>query len=292
VSGRDHELPSSREDAESYCRDLLREADRDRYLASLFAPDATRPLIQAIYSFNVELARIRERTSDPRVSEIRLQWWLDAVEAIYRAATPGHPVLQGLARAIEHGGLPPDAFRNMIEARRFDLYDDPMPDLLTLEGYLGETSSAIIQLSALVLAGADARTAAEAAGYGGVAYGIAGALRSLPIHRSRGQCYIPADLLQRRELGPAHVISGRYDGAMQIVLAELRHRAATCLLEARIRHAAVPLPALPAFLPVSLTDLYLARLARRGFDPLARVAEVSQLRRQWRLAVQAFLERY
>jgi phytoene synthase len=180
----------------------------------------------------------------------------------------------------------------MVEARRFDLYDDPMPDLATLEGYLGETSSALIQLSSLVLAGADAMPAAEAAGYAGVAFGLVGLLRALPVHRARGQCYIPQDLLERRDLTPAHVLSGRFDAAMDLVLGELRHRAATCLVEARTRAPAVPLRALPAFLPVSLTDLYLAKLARPGFNPLDKVAEVSQLRRQWRLATRAFLERY
>jgi 15-cis-phytoene synthase len=282
----------TRQEAESYCQSLVREADRDRYLASLFAPDDTRPFVQAIYGFNIELTRARERTSDPALGEIRLQWWLDAVEDIYRGTTASHPVLEALAPAIEHGGLPLEPFRNMVEARRFDLYDDPMPDLATLEGYLGETSSALIQLCALVLAGADAARSAEAAGYGGVAFGIAGLLRTLPFHRARGQCYIPKDLLERRDLTPAHVLSGRFDAAMGLVVAELRHRSAACLVEARLRAATMPLQALPAFLPVSLSDLYLAKLARPGFDPLHKVAEVSQLRRQWRLAARAFLERF
>lgn len=282
----------TREDAEAYCRNLVREADRDRYLASLFAPDETRPHVQALYSFNIELALARERTTNPALGEIRLQWWLDAVEEIYRGTTAGHPVLEALARAVEHGGLPLETFRNMIEARRFDLYDDPMPDLVSLEGYLGETSSALIQLSALVLAGAEALTAAEAAGYAGVGLGIAGILRALPLHRSRGQCYIPKDVLERHGLAPAHVLSGRHDAAMELAVSELRNRAATCLAEARARASAVPLRALPAFLPASLADVYLAKLARPGFNPLTRVAEASQLRRQWRLAARAFVERF
>lgn len=285
-------MAAAREEAEQYCLRLVREADRDRYLASLFAPDEARAHVQALYAFNVELARVRERTSEPRLGEIRLQWWRDAVDAIYRGSTPDHPVLQGLAPAIERGSLPAHAFHNMIEARRFDLYDDPMPSLADLEGYLGETSSALIQLSALVLAGAEAARAADAAGYAGVAFGIAGLMRSLPIHRSRGQCYIPQDLLERHHLTPSHVLAGRFDAAMGLVLAELRHHAARCLAEARSWEAAVAEQALPAFLPVSLTDLYLKKLARPGFDPLRGVAEVSRLRRQLRLARCAFLEQF
>lgn len=285
-------MARTREEAEDYCRELVREADRDRYLASLFAPDDARPHVQALYAFNVELARIRERTSEPRLGEIRLQWWREAVDGIYRGDTADHPVVRQLAQAIEHASLPSQAFLAMIEARRFDLYDDPMPTLTSLEGYLGETSAMLIQLSALVLAGGAAAAAAEAAGYAGVAFGIVGLLRSLPLHRSRGQCYVPRDLLERRGLTPAHVLAGRFDAAMGLVMAELRHHAVRCLAEARAREAAVPVKALPAFLPVSLTDLYLGKLARPGFNPLKSVATVSQLRRQWRLAVRAILEQF
>ncbi len=180
----------------------------------------------------------------------------------------------------------------MLEARRFDLYDDPMPSLSDLEGYLGETSSALIQLAALILAGNEAGRAADAAGYAGVAFGMAGLMRSLPIHRARGQCYVPKDLLARRELTPAHVLAGRFDGAMALVLAELRYHAARRLSEARAQETSVPSKALPAFLPVCLTDLYLEKLARPGFNPLRGVAEVSQMRRQLRLARCAFLEQF
>ena len=39
----------------------------------------------------------------------------------------------------------------MLDARIFDLYDDPMPSTQRLEGYCGETASALIQLAAMVL---------------------------------------------------------------------------------------------------------------------------------------------
>ena len=179
---------------------------------------------------------------------------VEAVTGIYTGGTADHPVLQLLARAIEAGDLPLHAFRNMIEARKFDLYDDPMPSMTDLEGYLGETSSALIQLAALVLAGEEALRTPTVSGYAGVAAGIAGLMRSLPQHRARGQCYIPLDLLARRGLTPAHVLAGRADAAMAVLLAELRHLAESRLGEARAAQAEVPVAALPAFLPASLAD--------------------------------------
>ena len=45
----------------------------------------------------------------------------------------------------------------------------------------------------------------------------------------------------------------------------------------------IPAPALVAFLPVSLTELYLDRLARMGEKASTTVADVPQFRRQLRL---------
>jgi 15-cis-phytoene synthase len=280
------------DDAAHHCDELVRSEDKDRWLTALFVPEERRPLVHGLYAFNVELARIRELVREPMLGEIRLQWWEDAVTGIYTGDAPDHPVLQLLARAIEAGDLPLHAFRNMIEARKFNLYDDPMPSLADLEGYLGETSSALIQLAALVLAGEEALRTATVAGYAGVAVGIAGLMRSLPQHRGRGQCYIPLELLARRGLTPADVLAGRADAAMAVLLAELRHVAESRLGEARAAQAEVPAAALPAFLPASLAETYLKRLARMGASVLTKGAAVPQVVRQLRLLRASWAERF
>jgi 15-cis-phytoene synthase len=249
----------------------------------LFAPDAARPHLLALYAFNVELSRIRETVTDPTIGEIRLQWWLDAIGGIFAGEAAGHPVLQALEPAIGRGGLPERSFRSMIEARRFDLFEDPMPTLNDLEGYLGETASALIQMAALVLDPENAAASANAAGFAGVAMGIAGQLRLLPITRARGQCYVPNDLLERERLTPAEIIRGEPSSGLEKVLSGLRAIARQRLEEARQHMGEISPAALPAFLPAALTELYLDRLAKLGPASLTRVADISPLRRQWRL---------
>lgn len=51
--------------AVSYCADLVRRLDRDRYLCSLFAPEEARDDLFALYAFNLEVARIPETVSEP-----------------------------------------------------------------------------------------------------------------------------------------------------------------------------------------------------------------------------------
>ena len=274
-------------DAAQYCSELVRKADKDRYLANLFAPDEKRPHLMALYAFALEVARIREVTSEPATGEFRLQWWRDTIEAIYGGTVPDHPVAQQLAGAIEEGNLQKDGILNLIEARAFDLYDDPMPSVAALEGYLGETSSALIQMAALILAGPSAALAAETAGHAGVAYGMTGLMRAIPIHRARGQCFVPAELLARSDLTAADFMAGKRSAAIRIALREMRRLALGHLLSARERSPDVPGQALPAFLPVTLVDLYLKRLQKVGEGAISKVVEVQQFRRQWHMLMAA-----
>ena len=233
-----------------HAQELVAKGDKDRYLSCLFAPQAARPHLFALYAFNVEIARIREIVSEPHVGHVRQQWWLDTIDGIYAGSTADHPVAQSLARAIEKGDLPKHALHNLITAREFDLYDDPVPTLSDLEGYLGETSSSLIQMAALILD----KSAAEAAGLAGVAYGLAGVLR---LHKAR---YLPHDMVQA--FGEGETIK------------QLCAHARTRLVEARALLNTIPAQALPAFLPVALTELYLSRIERGG------TLDVSQFRRQ------------
>jgi phytoene synthase len=232
---------------------------------------------------NIELARIRDVVNQPALGEIRLQWWLDAVNLTYSGGVPGHPVMEALAPAIEHGRLSFASFCNMIEARRFDLYDDPMPTLNALEGYLGETAAALIQMSALIIDRKRAEGCAEAAGLAGVAMGIPGLMRLLPMHRSRGQCFIPSEVLEKHGLTPGDLIAGRHHETLSAVLGEMQSFAWLRLEEARSKRPTIASQVYPAFLPVALAETYLHRLKSLGLASLHRTAEVSQLKRQWRL---------
>ena len=205
-------------DASAHCADIVRAADRDRYLADLFAPEAARPHLFALHAFNSEVSRIRDGVREPTLGEIRLQWWHDALHG----DAGGHPVAGALKQTIGKFSLPLGAFDNLLEARKFDLYDDPMPSLNDLEGYAGETSSALMQLAAIILAGGADPDTTELSGHGGVAYALTGLMRALPIHASRRQCYLPADLVAAHGLDLEAVFAGRTTPPLAALLMEMR----------------------------------------------------------------------
>ena len=258
---------------------VVRSLDRDRYLADLFAPAAARPHLFALHAFNAEVARVRDAVSEPMPGEIRLQWWRDAI----RGDGGGNPVATALVETIGRFHLPLAAFDNLIEARSFDLYDDLMPSLNSLEGYAGDTSSALIQLAAIVLAeGRDPGTA-DVAGHAGVAYALTGLLRALPLHASRRQCFLPADRMERLGVDIEEMFAGKSSPALLTLLAELRAAARRHLVAARAGIAGLAPELLPAFLPVALVAPYLDRMDRSGYDPFRTPVEIAPWRRQWLL---------
>jgi len=231
---------------------IVRERDRDRYLSTFFAPDDRREHLLALYAFNAEVLKVRDTVSDPNLGLIRLQWWRDTIESIYAGTgAMGHPVAEALALAIAAGGLPKQPLLDLVTAHEFDLFHDRMPGLTELEAYLGEAWSRLIMLAAMILDRDVAGKASDCAGLAGVAQGLALILGD-PRHRDP---FLPEGMSVRDATGHAE---NRLAQAMTLL-------------------PGLPGSVLPAFLPVSLSGLYLKKIATSPDAPLA----VSPLRRQF-----------
>src|ERR1700721_1302405 len=95
--------------------ETVRRYDRDRFLATLFAPASLRPDLWALLAFNLETARVREVVSQPILGQIRLQWWRDAIEEIYDGKPARrHEVATPLAETIKRHGLSRHRFARPI----------------------------------------------------------------------------------------------------------------------------------------------------------------------------------
>jgi 15-cis-phytoene synthase len=266
-------------DAGGYCEQLVREADKDRFLSTLFAPAAQRHALFSLYAFNAEIARVREVAREPMPGEIRLQWWREVVEGGRGEEARAHPVAAALLDTIAHHRLPAQPFSDLIDARAFDLYDDPMPSLLHAEAYATKTSSAIFELASTILAGSDAAVG-NLARHAGIAYTLAEQLRLFPRHAARRQLFIPLDILQRYGANPEDVFAGRSTAPLRATLAEMRLHIRGHLAVAADLFATAPAAALPAFLPIALARPLLKWMERRGYDPFS-IVDVPQWRRQW-----------
>src|SRR5437899_4246551 len=170
------------QDAFAHCEALVRAADKDRFVAALFAPAEDRAALCALYAFNLEVARVREVIREPLAGEIRLQWWRDLIDGGGRGEVEAHPVAAALRATIARHGLPTDRLKALIEARRFDLHDEPMTTLAELETYAAGASSNLIATAAQILTHGGERDIGAIAHHAGVAHAIAGLLKAFPIH--------------------------------------------------------------------------------------------------------------
>jgi len=269
--------------AQSNCEGLVRDGDPDRYYATLFAPAAARPHLFALYAFSLTIARVREAVSKPMAGEIRLQWWRDALQGEARGDVRANPVAAALEETIRANRLGRQPFVDLIDARVFDLYEDPMPRVNDLEGYCGETASALFRLASLVIGNGTEPGGAGAAGHAGVAYGITGLLRALPWHARSGQVYLPADILGRYGVTREDIVTGRGGPGLRRACADLRGIARQHLKAFEAARPTIAPSAGAAFLPVALVEPYLAVMERASYDPLNTLVELPRWRRLWRL---------
>ncbi|OLP59986.1 phytoene synthase [Xaviernesmea oryzae] len=261
----------------------LRVNDRDRYLACLLAPEAARPALAALYAFHAEIARVRDVVREPLPGEIRLQWWRDVLDDPSGGKASGHPIAKALLETIATYRLPVSVLQDMIDARIFDLYDDPMEGRHALEGYAGETASALIQLAGLVLDPQAAAGAADAAGHAGVAQTVAGLLLLAPIHRSRGQVFFPLDLLAATGLDREGFLQGEDKAALGRAVDAMIGLGREHLAKARQAARGLAPSLRPAFVPVALAQPVFDRAAHVGAQLFEQPITPPQWRRQWRM---------
>jgi phytoene synthase len=270
------------QDAFAHCEALVRAADKDRFIASLFAPAEHRGALHALYAFNIEIARVRENIREPLAGEIRLQWWNDAIAGKAAGDAQANPVAAALLAAVARHRLPSELLTALIAARRFDLYDDPMLKLTDFNDYAGATSSGLIEISARVLSRDDMPGLGRLALHAGLGYAIAGLLQALPIHAARGQLFLPLEVLERHGVQRQDVEAKQATAGLRAALAEMRQQARQHLAEAARLADGIPPAVLPALLAVALARPVLDRMDRKDYDPFVPV-EVTQWRRQWRL---------
>ena len=255
------------------CAMAVRRADPDRYFSALFAPARVRPALFALYALNHELARIGETVREPMMGHIRLQWWREAIEGSRRGQPRRHDVAEALSVVFAAHPLPDDLVEAMLVGREFDASTDAFANFDQLVAYLDATSGNLMRLAAWVLA-PDRRDDALARSMG-VAYGLAGVLRSFRHHSARGKLYVPTMLLEEIGIPPAAAISTRHEEALAGVRTMIASRAETYYRTGRSLRVDRSVAA--AYLPSALVPLYLNRAKRQG---ISANQDIPILRRQ------------
>jgi phytoene synthase len=270
-----------RSDSADFCAELVRNHDFARYASTLFMPAGQRRFLLALYAFNVEISRVREQVSQPLPGEMRLQWWSDMLAGEDHGGVEGNPVAAELMLAIQGSRLPVERLTRLIDEHQFDLYNDPMPTMAALEGYINDTSSALFSLSAAI-AGHQSDEVEHLARHAGLAQGIAQVVAALPLDASRRQLFVPLQLLESHGIGMEEVFAGKETPQLRTAVDQLIGEARGHLQTALTLLERVPPQVRPVFLPLALVSRDLQRMSRADNDPFVpRVT--SRFRTLWTL---------
>jgi phytoene synthase len=151
----------------SYCESLVRDTDKDRFLATLFAPAQYRSDLFSIYAFDLETAAVAQRVRDPAAGEIRLQWWHDALAGIFEST--GNPVSDAMLETTARYGIDTLLALSLIDARRQALYRNENQSEAEFEVFASETAGTIYLMAAQVLGGTPIEAVKLACHHAGVA---------------------------------------------------------------------------------------------------------------------------
>ncbi len=260
-------LPVRSADSARYIADLVRREDRDRYLTSMFAPPKERQALLDLYAFNIEVARIREATSEPLIGQMKLEWWRDIVAALYegKEVPKGNPVVEGLQEIVNSHDLSRAHFDEFLTHRAEDLAEDAPKDVLSLESYAEGTSARLIWL-ALEILGVRDNASFAAARHVGIAWALTGIMRAVLFHARSNRMMLPQDLMDEQALAGQDALRKKNGAKISEVIAKIGAVARLHLDRAAERQKNVDRRAIPALLPAVLADQYLKGSAKRGYD--------------------------
>jgi len=242
--------------------------------------------VMALYNVAADVAAIPARVSEPGPGEIRLQWWRDALEGEAHGAIAANPFAAAFLKTLKTNDLPTGPLVRLIAARRFDLYQDPMPDMETFEGYAGETVSTIIQYAAAILCGGAMPENGDAAGHLGVATALIGHLRAFGYNAARGRIFLPLSIFTAHGVTDQQILAGNESKELAGALSAVREAATAHLDLAEQALPALSPPAGTAMISIPVLRTHLNRLekANAPFSVPQDPADWHKLWMMWRWA--------
>lgn len=129
----------------------LRREDPDRFAMAMLAPAEAQARLVTLYALNAELARTALAARDPLIAGMRVQWWVDRLEALHEVPPP-HELLSPLWSAW---GSKAAGFAGLAEARRHDAAREPFQDTAAVVAYADATGGALMSHAARTLGAPD-----------------------------------------------------------------------------------------------------------------------------------------
>jgi len=180
----------------------------DNMLCLAFLPKDVQGACLAIRAFNVEVGSAADKARDPKMAEVRLGWWMQALDGIREQSPPAHPVAEALCSAVHHFSLDHTLLESLIDWRKRDLYSKQPETIDSLELYAEGTQTAMINLTLQALGEFEHQGSVAAASHVGQAVGLTLLLRGTRFHAARNRCYLPKSVTSANKLNLSTLVKG------------------------------------------------------------------------------------
>jgi phytoene synthase len=249
----------------AHCAAEVRSFDRERWLFTFLAPRSARAHLNALYAFNLEIARIREVVSDPMLGQIRLQWWREAIDGITAGEPRDHPVVAALEHALGQTGLEPTDLMALVDGREADLAEEGPAEWGAFEAYCRATGGALNRAALDVLGVVEPR-AADAGELIGTAWAMTGHLRNVAWLAAHGRVALPADLLARHGVARDDLLACRSTQGLCFVAETVAAAARNQITAARAHAFPAPKAAHAVLGQARICEATLNRISEFGFE--------------------------
>lgn len=193
--------------AHQYCKKKTAESKSSFYYSFLFLPPLKQKAMRAIYAFCREVDDIVDESKDPHVAEIKLKWWIDEVNRIYKG-NPIHPVGCAIKDLLPIFNFKKHIFLEIIEGMFMDLSHKGYETFSDLKLYCYKVASTVGLLSLNIFGYTNKKTVLYAK-YLGVAFQLVNIIRDVGEDAKRGRIYIPKDELKRFKVSEKDLLENK-----------------------------------------------------------------------------------
>jgi 15-cis-phytoene synthase len=260
----------------SVIRQAARSGEPDRYLAATLAPPVVRDDLVALAAFLAEIGRIAHEVSDPKLGEIRIEWWREALQSSRDGILSGNPIADAFGAVVDRHGLSHHGIEGLLDAHVHGLYPAPPGDTAALQLETALREGTAFELAAKILGDDSGDGAAPVIEAAGIAYGLATLGLRLPYSLAKGRMPLPEAWAGA---DPAAMM-----GPMQNLVRESRAQ----LAYVKRSWGGMSAPLKAALLPLALVEPYLRVLEKPGHDPAHDVEDIAPLQRITKIAVAYF----
>ncbi|PVU94389.1 hypothetical protein BB561_002579 [Smittium simulii] len=190
---------TSREADITYIQEIVKKEAYETYLTSLFSNKGSREAFWAISAFNLELSKSSTNPLRPEIALLKLNWWSNNINDIYKGTYLKSPVARALYESINKYKISKMWFTRNIRARIAYVKGEKFNDIKDVEKY-GENTIASTLHAQLETLGVRNINADNGARLIGQATSIAYLIQNILYMASLNKIEIPLDLVQKVKL--------------------------------------------------------------------------------------------